>query len=185
MDFGFRSGRRSTLPGQSAGRRDRRARAGEGNLDRQFQAGRAGRLEAGAGAGRFRADWCGPCKQLAPVLEKVVRSYGGKVKLVKLNVDQHPSIPGQLRIQSLPTVYAFRDGRPLDGFMGVQPESGIKSFIDRILGEEGAADVEEALKAADRRSMGATCKARRKSTPPFCRRTSRTPRRWPGSRGAI
>ena len=65
-------------------------------------------------------------------------SYGGKVRLVKINIDQHPAIAGQLRIQSLPTVYAFRDGRPLDGFMGAQPESQVSAFIDRLLGEDGA-----------------------------------------------
>jgi putative thioredoxin len=98
----------------------------------------------------FWADWCGPCKQLTPVIEKVVRTYGGKVRLVKMNVDQHPTIPQQLRVQSLPTVYAFRDGRPVDGFMGVQPESQIKALIDRLLGgDEPAPDLAEAVKAGD------------------------------------
>lgn len=97
----------------------------------------------------FWAAWCGPCKQLTPVLEKIVRSYGGKVRLVKINVDEHPSIAAQLRVQSLPTVYAFRDGRPLDGFMGAQPESAIRAFIDRILGEEAEADIASVLATAD------------------------------------
>lgn len=98
----------------------------------------------------FWAAWCQPCKQLTPVLEKVVRSYNGKVRLVKLNVDEHPAIPGQLRIQSLPTVYAFRDGRPIDGFMGGLPESQVKQFIDRQMSEEGEADLAAALNAAEK-----------------------------------
>jgi len=97
----------------------------------------------------FWAAWCGPCKQLTPLLEKIVKSYGGKVRLVKLNVDEHPAIAGQLRIQSLPTVYAFRDGRPLDGFVGGQPESTIRTFIDRIVGEEQQADLATVLASAE------------------------------------
>ena len=80
----------------------------------------------------FWAPWCGPCKQLGPILEKVVRGANGAVRMVKLNIDDNPEIAQQMRIQSIPAVYAFKDGRPVDGFVGALPESQVKQFVDRL-----------------------------------------------------
>ncbi|TCL93060.1 thioredoxin [Rhizobium sp. PP-WC-2G-219] len=99
----------------------------------------------------FWAPWCGPCKQLTPIIEKVVTEAGGRVKLVKMNIDDHPSIAGQLGIQSIPAVVAFVDGRPADGFMGAVPESQIRAFIEKIAGpmiDDQAAEIEAALAEA-------------------------------------
>ena len=89
----------------------------------------------------FWAPWCGPCKQLTPVIEKVVKAAAGKVKLVKMNIDEHPQIAGQLGIQSIPAVIAFQRGQPVDGFMGALPEAQIKGFIERLVGPVTGADV--------------------------------------------
>ncbi|MFI4934587.1 MAG: tetratricopeptide repeat protein [Caulobacterales bacterium] len=87
----------------------------------------------------FWATWCGPCKTLGPALERAVVAAKGKVKLVKIDIDKNPVYAGQLRVQSIPTVYAFVDGKPADGFMGAVPESQIKAFIDRLTAGAGAA----------------------------------------------
>ncbi len=100
----------------------------------------------------FWAPWCGPCKQLGPALEKAVREAKGRVRLVKVDIDQNQALAGQMRIQSIPAVYAFSNGQPVDGFMGALPESEIKAFIDRIAGpssqDEQIAQLLDAAQAA-------------------------------------
>src|SRR5215212_564164 len=97
----------------------------------------------------FWAPWCGPCKQLTPILEKVVKGAKGKVKLVKMDIDKHPAIPGQMGIQSIPAVIAFVNGQPADGFLGALPESQVADFIARITKDRIGGEAQELLKAAD------------------------------------
>jgi putative thioredoxin len=102
----------------------------------------------------FWAEWCGPCKQLTPILEKVVRAAKGKVKLVKMDIDKHPSIPGQLGIQSIPAVFAFVNGQPVDGFMGALPETQVTAFMERLTKDRIGGDEKDVLSAADEALVG-------------------------------
>ncbi|GMG82897.1 thioredoxin [Paralimibaculum aggregatum] len=97
----------------------------------------------------FWAPWCGPCKTLGPMLEDAVRATKGKVRMVKVNVDENQMVAGQLRVQSIPAVYAFFQGQPVDGFMGAVPASEIKQFVQRLVDMAGGGGLEDALDAAD------------------------------------
>ncbi|MGB8840501.1 MAG: thioredoxin [Aliidongia sp.] len=96
----------------------------------------------------FWAEWCGPCRTLGPVLEKAVAATKGAVRMVKLNIEDHPEIPTQMRIQSIPAVYAFKDGRPVDGFVGALPEAQVKAFVQKLAGKAGPSPLDEALDLA-------------------------------------
>src|SRR5476651_1004296 len=97
----------------------------------------------------FWAPWCGPCKQLTPILEKAVKAAKGKVKLAKMDIDKHPEIPGQMGIQSIPAVIAFEKGQPVDGFMGALPESQVVAFLERLTKGKIGGDELDLLKLAD------------------------------------
>ena len=111
----------------------------------------------------FWAPWCGPCRALTPTIEKVIKEKGGKIRLVKINIDENPQIAGQLGVQSIPSVFAFAGGRPIDMFLGNMPESEVRKFADRVIaaagpGQPAAGSIEEEIKnamAAAKEALGA------------------------------
>ena len=150
----------------------------------------------------FWAPWCGPCKTLGPHLEAAVEAAGGAVKLVKVNIDENPEIAQQLRIQSIPTVFAFKDGQPVDGFMGALPESQVKAFVAALAGGDhhghdhgqtmtmamGMAAPNTPPRcwpSAPRRWRRATSPWRRRPMAMCCRTSRATSRRWPAWRAPI
>src|SRR6185437_15351373 len=123
----------------------------------------------------FWATWCGPCRQLGPALEKAVTAAKGKVKLVKVDIDKNPAYAGQLRVQSIPAVFAFVDGRPVDGFMGALPDSQVKDFIDRLAKQGGGDDGwRRCWPWPASRWSSATSAARPRPTPRCCSTIRRT-----------
>ena len=127
----------------------------------------------------FWAPWCGPCKQLTPILEKVVKAAKGKVKLVKMNIDDHPAIPGQMGIQSIPAVIAFVNGQPADGFMGALPESQILAFIERA--DQGRGRRHETKDLLNDGRRGARRGRHRKAPPTSIPNPGRGHRQRPGA----
>ncbi|MFK7791082.1 MAG: tetratricopeptide repeat protein [Devosiaceae bacterium] len=97
----------------------------------------------------FWAPWCGPCKQLTPTLEGAVAKAGGKVRLAKMNIDDHPEVAGQMGVQSIPAVYAFVNGQPADGFTGAQSDSQVQAFIEKLIGPQGPSQTDQMLQLAD------------------------------------
>lgn len=98
----------------------------------------------------FWAPWCGPCRTLGPIIERLTNSFSGKVKLVKVNIDENPGFAGQLRVQSIPAVFAFKNGQPIDGFMGALPESQIKAFIEKhIDNTSGGSEIDKLFASAE------------------------------------
>ena len=99
------------------------------------------------------APWCGPCRTLGPLLEKVINETNGKVVLAKINVDENPGASAAFQVQSIPAVYALKDGQVVDGFIGGQPEPAIREFVDKLLGDESSGEIEALLAAGDEESL--------------------------------